>query len=523
MKKVERLTYASSLTDIREINSSFDTGILRVCYVGQNRNNSFLSKEDIEAHINTIYNCPIVCNYDRDTDSLGGHDMELVTDDDGSMHLVNLTQPVGVIPESAKYWWDEYTEDDGTVNTYLYVEALLWKRQEAYTKIKEDGITSHSMELNIIDGYRDGSVYHIKDFEFTAFALIGVTPCFESSALEVFSRDDVTRCAEEFKLQMGEMMQDLKEAFSLVSSSNEDNNTHQEVKPMEGEVKTLNEKMELCAKYGIDVETLNFSIDDFTIEELTEKFEEMMNAPEENAEPEKVDEEQPAEEAFALESNLREEIVSAICSEMIQTEWGAIPRYSFVDYDADACMVYAWDREDWLLYGFSYSMNGDSVRIDMECKKRMKYTIVEFDEGEQESPFSNTYAEMSDRLHELSDIKEKFESATNQMNEMNAELEELRKFKLGVEHENALSERVAIMDKFEDLSDVEAFNTLRENCMNYDLETLEDKCYAIRGRMGMPAKFSAENEKSPKLPIDGNGKDAEFEPYGGVFKKYGIA
>ena len=48
--------------------------------------------------------------------------------------------------------------------------------------------------------------------------------------------------------------------------------------------------------------------------------------------------------------------------------------------------VYCWDRNDWLLYGFGYKLNGDSVVIDFESKKRKKYTIVDFDEGEQPSP-----------------------------------------------------------------------------------------------------------------------------------------
>ena len=133
--EILNLTYASSLTDLCEINSSFDSGILRIAYTGDNRNGSSISKDVFERCIKTIYNCPVVCNYDRETDTLGGHDMELVRKDDGSLILVNLTQPIGVVPQTAKVYWETVEEDDGTVNEYLCAEVLIWKRQEAYRKI----------------------------------------------------------------------------------------------------------------------------------------------------------------------------------------------------------------------------------------------------------------------------------------------------------------------------------------------------------------------------------------------------
>lgn len=132
MKKAT-LTYTSSISDICENNSSFDSAKIRVAYPGLNRNGSYISKDTFERCIKSIYNVPVVCNYNRDTDSLGGHDMELVKLDDG-IKLVNVTQPVGVVPESAEYSWETITEEDGTNNEYLCVDVLLWKRQEAYKK-----------------------------------------------------------------------------------------------------------------------------------------------------------------------------------------------------------------------------------------------------------------------------------------------------------------------------------------------------------------------------------------------------
>lgn len=500
MDKVLNMTFASSLTNLCEINSSFDTGVLRICYTGENRNKSFLSKETITKSIPTLYNCPIVCNYDRETDTLGGHDMEIVCDGDGNLRIVNVTTPVGVIPESAKVWFEDYEEDDGTVHEYLYAEVLLWKRQEAYKKIKNDGITAHSMEIKVKSGKSVDGVYHVADFEFNAFALIGVTPCFESSALEMFSKNN-------FKQQMSEMMQDLKETFTTVNPSKEDDNTHPQNYSMEGGEKVLEDKMRLAAQYGIDVDKLDFSIEDFTVEELTEKFEAMK----------KDDKKGEPDGKFALTSNMVEEINRVLTAEKVTRDWGECPRYCYVDCDIEASEVYCWDRNDWLLYGFTFSVDGDSINIDFDSKKRKKYVIADFEGGEQTSPIAPVFELMENKLKDYAEIETKFNAASDTITSMKAELDELRQFKTDTENAAAKVEREEVFAQFEDLVGIEAFENLKGDCMKYDLETLEEKCFAIRGRNGAALKFSAK-EKAPKLKVPKT--DISNEPYGGIFVKY---
>ena len=87
------------------------------------------------------------------------------------------------------------------MHEYLCTDVLLWKRQEAYKKIKEDGITDESMEISVKEGKMVDGVYVIERFEFTAFCLLGTAePCYESASLEVFSCGD-------FKQQLADMMQ----------------------------------------------------------------------------------------------------------------------------------------------------------------------------------------------------------------------------------------------------------------------------------------------------------------------------
>lgn len=502
--KITYLTFASSLTNLCSVNSSFDSAILRIAYTGENVNRTSISKETFEKCLYTMYNCPIVCNYDRATDSIGGHDIELVHAKDGSVRLVNITTPVGCVPESANYYWEFVEEDDGIVHEYLCTEVLLWKRQEAYRKIKNDGITSHSMEIKIKDGYMVDSVFNITDFEFNAFCLLGdVKPCFESSALE-FAKQN-------FSAQLSEMMQDLKELNFDVNTPDGDDNIHPQKILTEGGKKALDKKQELIAKYGIDVDTLDFSIEDLSIEELTERFEAMANeANEPTAEPEDTTN-------YSLTGATVEEIHRELGAVKYDTPWGEESRYWYIDCDFELSEVYAYDIADWLVYGFTYAQDGDSIAIDFDSKKRKKFAIVDFDEGEQENPVASVFARAEQAINDNAEWQSKYNEASTAIESMESELTELRQYKADIESAEAQSARDEVFSRFTDLEGIEAFASLKENCSDMDIETLEEKCFAIRGRNGVPAKFSA-NVKPPVLKVPKNDKDVA--PYGGIVEEY---
>jgi len=526
--EVLNLTYASSLTGLCEVNPSFDTGILRIAYTGENRNRSYISKEVFERCVKTIYNCPVVCNYDRETDTLGGHDMDIIKYDDGHTALINKTVPVGCVPESSKIFWENVEEDDGTVREYLCAEVLLWKRQEAYSKIKRDGITAHSMEITVRDGRRIDGIYHVEDFVFTAFTLIGEQPCFPSASLDMgnnakFSNDtdDAIRNSvrEEFKAQMSQMMQEIKESFSLINSPDGDDDTQNNV--TKGGKQVMN-KDELITKYGIDVNTLGFSIDDYSAEDLEKRFKAMKgvggNAP-------KV---KPLTGVkFALLGDLLAEFEKVLGVEKVQTEWGECCRYHYADCDVDLKEVYCWDMNDQLLYGFAYTLDGDKVVIDFSSKKRMKYTIAEFDEGsqmEQPSPIAQVFAVMKQKIKDNTGWEARYNEVSEKYAALEKETENLRKFKAETDAAAKSEALTKIFSQFEDLEGVEQFEELKNNCQNYDLEILEEKCFALRGRRvaGMNLNFGLE-PKAPKIKVGNDNKDDENgEPYGGLFKKYGF-
>lgn len=339
MENQIRLQFASSIEDICDINESFASARLKAFYLGGNRNGSFISKASTEDAIPTMFNCPIVCNYDVESDTIGGHDMDIVPTDSGDVKLINLTSAIGVIPAGAKYNFEKIEEADGSVHEYFVVDAILWKRSPAYDKIKRDGIVSQSMEITVTEGHMQGDLYVIEKFIFTAFCLLGegVEPCFESASLQLFDRGN---CRQQFAL----MMKELKQNIEMVNPSIQDDKNTQNF-ATEGGEKELDEKKKLAAEYGLNIETLGFSVDDMSIDDLRAKFEEMKAASDNsNGEDGKQD--------FSLEGTFRDELLNALYEEKVETPWGMDSHYWFWDYDRDLSEVYATDTCDWNLYGF---------------------------------------------------------------------------------------------------------------------------------------------------------------------------
>ena len=505
-----KIVYSSGISNIVNKNSSFDSGILKVAYVGKNRNGSFISKDTFKRCINTIYNCPIVCRYDRESDTIGSHDMELVENRDGEMTIVNVTHPVGVIPESARYWFEEFEDESGT-HEYLCVEALIWKRQEVYRKLKEDVITDESMEIHVKDGEMVDGVYMINDFEFLAFCLLGTAePCYESASLEMFS------CVE-FKSMLSEMMQDLKSSFSATPDLSD--GMHKD-SCLEGGEKKLDEKNKLIDEFGFNVESLGFNIDDMSVEDLREKLTEMSKA---NSGGDVTVGGQDDGTSFALAEQFKCELLEALMSETVNTDFCEnMPRYWYVDYDPDLSEVYCQDATDWNLYGFTYETNGDVVVVDFDSKKRKKYAIVDFDSGTQVSASETLFKYMSDAYKACEEkFKSKLSEAETQLSMAKDEIASLTAFKEKVESDIERSARDSVFEKFEvDLSGIEEFDSLKENCVDMTVDEIEEKCYAIKGRYGIQTKFSKAGSNTHRIVVERH--KAVTDPYGGVFAEYGI-
>lgn len=570
MQKKMWLDYPSSINDIVERNKSFDACTIRVMYTGRNRNRTSISKEAVEKAIPTLYNCPIVCNYDVEEDKIGGHDVEFVKTKNG-LKMVNLTDAVGVIPEGAEYRW-ETVEDNGTEHEYLVVDGILWKRSSAYEKLKKDGISGQSMEITVNSGKSVDGVFEIYSFDFTAFCILGedVEPCFESADIETFS-------LEVYKTRFEHMMEDLKMEYSMAANTNEESGKEFSSKGGEGKVNLT----ELMAKYNLVEADITFDTDGMSAEELEAKFAEIQSKKAtfagEEGEPEggtaeagaaeggasgegaslegdgptgelgdglTIEEEEEGEEPaqpgegttepeadpnsdeeddasgtpgqkksgnFALMAGqLADELYRALSAETFHDDfWDEdCRRYWYIDHDAEAQRVYAQDWKDDVICAFNYSMNGDKVVVDFASYKRQKVQFVDFDEGETTMAM---FGKAHDAMQEV--FSKKLEKAT-------ADMVELKKF----HDETVAAQRKAQLDEvfasFADMNGNESFEELKGNCDALSVEEITEKCYAIRGR-SVKVNFSVNQPTSVRLPVERKLPEKN-DPYNGVFARYGF-
>ena len=570
MQKKMWLDYPSSINDIVERNKSFDACTIRVMYTGKNRNRTSISKEAVEKAIPTLYNCPIVCNYDVEEDKIGGHDVEFVKTKNG-LKMVNLTDAVGVIPEGAEYRW-ETVDDNGTEHEYLVVDGILWKRSSAYEKLKKDGISGQSMEITVNSGKSVDGVFEIYSFDFTAFCILGedVEPCFESADIETFS-------LEVYKTRFEHMMEDLKMEYSMAANTTEESGKEFSSKGGEGKVNLT----ELMAKYNLVEADITFDTDGMSAEELEAKFAEIQSKKAtfagEEGEPEggaaeagaaeggassegaslegdgptgelggglTIEEEEEGEDPahpgegttepeadpnsdeeddasgtpgqkksgnFALMAGqLADELYRALSAETFHDDfWDEdCRRYWYIDHDAEAQRVYAQDWKDDVICAFNYSMNGDKVVVDFASYKRQKVQFVDFDEGETTMAM---FGKAHDAMQEV--FSKKLEKAT-------ADMAELKKF----HDETVAAQRKAQLDEvfasFADMNGNESFEELKGNCDALSVEEITEKCYAIRGR-SVKVNFSVNQPTSVRLPVERKLPEKN-DPYNGVFARYGF-
>ena len=514
MREKKSIVYAASISALEEINQSFSRGKMKIAYHGRNNNGSHISKEAFEASLSSVYNRPIVAHYISETDSIGGHDVAFVKNEDG-LYMYNVTEPVGVVPESASTWWEWVEEVDGTMHEYLCCDILVWKRQQAYAHLEDNRITDESMEIEVVSRhYDENGEMHIDLFEFTAFCLLERDrPCFPSAGIELFSLD---QCREQFSL----MMEDFHKEFSQVITASADDIDNQFFS--KGGDREMNIE-EMMVQYGLSAEDVTFETDGLDQAELEMRFAQLRDAKQNNVSEAEQEPETPAIEAelpvvepeqqqFSLTvEQFMSELFSVLHVEQVDDPWfgGTMPRYWYADCDMQSGMVYAYDSADDKLYGYPFAMNGDNVVVDFAAGKRMKLQYVEFDEGTSDTMVFSC-------MRDLAQIcKVKFDA-------VNEEKSALEKFKADTLREKLQAEQQRVFAAFEDLSGNDRFDALRANCGDMTAEELEDKCFAIRGRLSTQ-KFSSNNTpESIRLPIEGTKIQGSDEPYGGIFAEYGI-
>ncbi|HBN06029.1 MAG TPA: hypothetical protein DD434_09645, partial [Bacteroidales bacterium] len=221
MNKILTLNYIVKPIKFEKINDEFTKCHCYIMALGKNRNFSYFTKDAVQNAIPTLFNIPVVAHIKTKADGTpytGVHDRQLIIDDDG-VQLVDQTVPFGLVPESSNPVFEDVTESDGTIATYLTADIILWSGRYSIMDAKSDDPSTYfnqSMEITI-NTYEplaeDNNYTNITDFTFSALCLLGrdtenpdynSEPCFPSARVTPMQYNLNDNFKKEFSLMMNE-------------------------------------------------------------------------------------------------------------------------------------------------------------------------------------------------------------------------------------------------------------------------------------------------------------------------------
>ncbi|AHC94258.1 putative structural protein [Lactococcus phage phiL47] len=247
----------------------FSKARVTVMYHGENPNRSSFSKWDVEKAVPSLKNIPIVGYFSEEDENFGGHERSLVVEDD-KIVVKTKTVPIGVVPESAVFSWENIVDKDGIRREYLVIDnALIWNRDEKLVSALSTDDFGQSMEITVNEYYTLDGIDYITDFYFTALCVLGidkngagyVRPAFNDAKVQTYSKDD------SLTESMQNMFKDLKFALNEIETIEK------------GEPKLKLE--DLLAKFSLTEEELSAKVKNYAeipVEEVEKELAEFAKA-----------------------------------------------------------------------------------------------------------------------------------------------------------------------------------------------------------------------------------------------------
>ena len=506
---------------------------VRVCHTLLNRNKSFISEDSMKQAMPTLKYSPLLAKIhqlDDGTWDFHAHDCHMETDEDGNEYVVYDEQQIGTFTADEPYL--EY--DEKLDKTYVVARVAI---PEEYTRaadiIRSKKGTKVSCELIIYEcSYNAKEKYlQLDNFRFNGCACLGSekdgTPIGEGMlgsklTLEDFSEDN--NSLVKFSNQLNEMQAKLNEleARFIINNTNGKEETRVEMNENFDEV-TETEKVTETEETTEEEVTVTENESEETVDETSEDE----TVDEENSEEttDESDEETEDDESTVKEDNacggggsgttkkkkknnsiecsyevdgetkkfavsLQEKIyaiqdlVNATYAEADNTYYGVSVYEDYVvmcDYWSGRYYKQSYTSEN-----DNYSLTGDRVEVYAE--------FVTADEQKELDDMRSNYAA-------LKEFKE-----TAEKNELHAKREEILN-----------------SEKYEAVSDTEAFKELVKNMDNYSLEELDKEAKIIFADKFNMQTFATHTEKAQKnstVKVFANiNKSKKDSRYGNLFSK----
>ena len=210
-----------------EINPLMSSCEIKVLYLGENRNHSYITRDVATEMAKTLRGAPIVGYYKEQKEDFADHGQKIIVDDEG-VKFETLTRPYGFVAPDAKVWFQKFEDKDefGNIETreYLMTTGYLWTGQYEECKSVVENGKHQSMELDesSLDGHwstnnkTNMDFFIINDAIFSKLCILGddVEPCFEGARITApEASTSFTKIDDNFKKTLYTMMQDLKFAL----------------------------------------------------------------------------------------------------------------------------------------------------------------------------------------------------------------------------------------------------------------------------------------------------------------------
>ena len=428
-----------------DINPLMSKCEIKVLYVGENRNHSYITKEVAADMAKSLRGAPIVGYYKEENEDFADHGEQVIFDDEG-VKFNCLTKPYGFVAPDAKVWFQQFEDTDDFGNKvnreYLMTTGYLWTGQfEEAKRVIEKG-NGQSMELDeeSLDGYWSTNTktgmdfFIINDAIFSKLCILGenVEPCFEGASVtapavsKTFSKVD-----DNFKQTLFSMMQDLK--FALEGG-----------KDMESEEKMINEEV----------------VEETIVEEPVE------------TEPEAIE-----EEATETEEVIENE-------DSIETETASIEEAPATEFEVEEAAEEGETPSEEIDEEVAEDTEEEEISEAVEEEKE-----IDTEEPEESPEIDEVEEEAAPEMVSV----EEYSALTNKYAELEAKYNELLTYKEGVER----AKKEELIKSFWMLSE-EDKKDINENIDNYSLEDIEGKLsiICVRKKVNFDSEDSAENKNN---------------------------
>ena len=403
--------------NITSINPLVSKCEIKVLYVGENRNRSFISKEVATEMAQTLPGCPIVGYYIENKEDFGDHGDQMIIDGEG-IKFNKLTKPYGFVAPDSKIQFQKFEDTDEFGNTvirdYLMTEGYIQTGQfEECQRVVDKG-NPQSMELDektlkghwSTDNNRGIDFFIINDAIFSKLCILGedVEPCFEGASVSAPQVSSHFSMDNEFTATLSSMIKELKElTFALQNKGGNSMDGMENTTPVVEE-----QAIEVPA--AEEVATENFSAEEDkvssetivenqnTVEEFEKKEEPEEEKKEESEEKEKEEDDEEEkepkknhslEDEFALVKEELDELKNQYS--LLQKENEELIKFknSVEDEKKDALinsfyMLSDEDKKEVIENKSKYSLDDIEAKLSVICvRKRVNFNNEEVKTEEQ--------------------------------------------------------------------------------------------------------------------------------------------